>query len=82
MVKLIGFLKVFRVLRYNKQAQKSAFFKWITTSNSARMLFMYAIAILGVHLFACFWFMVARFEDFGPHTWVHRANIVDEDTHY
>ena len=80
MVKLIGFLKIFRVLRYNKAFQKNKLFKWVQTSNSARMLLMYVVAILGVHLFACFWFMVARFEDFNPQTWVYRADLVDEST--
>lgn len=32
-----------------------------------------------VHLISCFWFMAAKFEDFGPDTWVVRNGLVDSD---
>ena len=32
-----------------------------------------------VHLMACFWYMLAKFEGFGPDTWIVRAGLVDDD---
>jgi hypothetical protein len=29
------------------------------------------------HLFACFWFLTAKIDDFIPDTWVVRMGIVD-----
>jgi hypothetical protein len=31
-----------------------------------------------VHLMSCFWFLVAKFEDFHPNTWVVKYGIIDE----
>ncbi len=36
-------------------------------------------SVILTHLFACFWFMTSKFDDFNPDTWVVRKKIVDED---
>ena len=30
------------------------------------------------HLISCFWYFIARFEDFEPKTWVVRQNLLDK----
>lgn len=36
-------------------------------------------AVLVTHIFACFWFLCAKFEDLGPMTWVYSKDLVDKD---
>lgn len=42
-----------------------------------RMIQGMAMSVLLTHLFACFWFMTAKFNEFEPDTWVARADYVD-----
>ena len=42
-----------------------------------RMIKMLLIFILLVHLFACFYFLIAKLQDFGIDTWVYHLNIID-----
>ena len=32
-----------------------------------------------VHLMACFWYLLAKLENFGPDTWVVRSGLIDDD---
>ena len=34
-------------------------------------------AILLTHIFACFWFLTAKFMDFHPTTWVYRKGLTN-----
>ena len=36
-----------------------------------------AAAVVITHLFACFWFLTAKFDDFNPNTWVVRKKLLD-----
>lgn len=47
--------------------------------NSAilRMIQGMFTSFLLTHLFGCFWFMSAKYSDFGPDTWVYRKGIID-----
>jgi CRP-like cAMP-binding protein len=35
---------------------------------------------MSLHIFTCFWFFIAKFEDFGPDTWVTRKDLQDVST--
>lgn len=52
----------------------------ITKVNSGvtRMLKVSVTITFIVHLMSCFWFLVAKFEEFHPGTWVSRYGIIDE----
>ena len=43
-----------------------------------RMITGMLTSILMTHLFACFFFLSAKFDDFSPDTWVYKLNLVDE----
>ncbi len=34
-------------------------------------------ALLLTHLFACFWFLSSKLDNFNPDTWVYRMGVVD-----
>jgi hypothetical protein len=36
-------------------------------------------AVVVTHIFACFWYLCARFDDLAYGTWVYNKGIVDED---
>ena len=42
-----------------------------------RMIRFTISVLLLVHITACFWFYVAKFEDFNPDTWVVRHGYMD-----
>lgn len=35
--------------------------------------------MLMIHLVACFWYLIAKFDDFDEDTWVVRMNMQDDD---
>ena len=46
------------------------------------MLSVAVTVVFMVHLMSCFWFIVAKFEDFGPNTWVTKFEIVDAENSF
>lgn len=38
-----------------------------------------ATSVIITHVFACFWFLTAKFDNFDPDTWVYRLNVIDLD---
>ena len=47
-----------------------------------RMAMVAMSVLFMVHLMACFWFLVAKFEDFDENTWVVKAEILDAHHSY
>jgi hypothetical protein len=43
-------------------------------------MLMVAVSVLFlVHLMGCFWFLIARLDNFNPETWVIRKGYIDEE---
>ena len=40
------------------------------------MLMLLIFGFFLIHLFACFWYLSAKFYDFGPDTWVARKGLL------
>jgi len=78
MVRILRIIKIINVARKNRMLQK------ITRALKMKAAILRMIqglvsAVLVTHIFACFWFLCAKFEDLGPDTWVYNKNLVDED---
>jgi len=43
-----------------------------------RMIQGMVASVVITHLFACFWFLTSKFDDFEPDTWVFRMGMRDE----
>ena len=54
-------------------------FKRIFNRSSVTRMSMIIAACIGlVHEVACFWFLIAKFDDFSPQTWVAKKTQVDD----
>ena len=77
LLRILRLFKMVRILKYNKNFQK-IFDSSKMNAGVTRMLRVLVTVLVLVHLVACFWFLLAKFEDFHPETWVVRYNIVDK----
>lgn len=44
-----------------------------------KMIWSVSGIMIGIHIISCFWFIMARVENFSPDTWVVRGGYMDED---
>lgn len=65
-----------RLLKYNKSFKK-IFDAMKMNAGIMRMISMTVSVFFFVHLMACFWFLVAKFDDFNLDTWVVRKGYID-----
>ena len=72
-LKMFSFLRIFKMLRYKQQ-----FLRVFQQSSSTRMTGILSACLLLVHEVACFWFLMARIEDFSPDTLVARNGFADQ----
>eukprot|EP00347_Sterkiella_histriomuscorum_P004721 403359363 len=78
LLRIIKVLKQIKFLRENKTFGK--IMKKLSMNTAiVRMVQGMVASVIITHLFACFWFLSAKFDDFEPDTWVVRANLLDED---
>jgi hypothetical protein len=47
--------------------------------SSMRLLMVFFTVAVCAHIVACLWYLAAKIEGFGPHTWVVRKGYIDED---
>lgn len=76
LLRILRLFKMFRLMKNNHTLVKL----WeLTKVNSGitRMLKVFVAITFIVHLMSCFWFLVAKFENFSPDSWVVRYGIVD-----
>jgi hypothetical protein len=77
LIRLLRLLKLIRLLKQNKQMRAiSALFKF--TSGGRQLLTIFMTIIFATHLVGCFWFLVAKENEFKPSSWVVRQGIQDE----
>lgn len=85
--RLYRLLRILRLFKMSKLFKKNASFqrmiKIIKMNAGVTKLIKVAVStLLLVHLMTCFWFLVAKFDDFNPDTWVYRIGIIDYDPWY
>lgn len=76
-------IRILKILKQIKFLQESRSFNRLLkklSMNTAvvRMIQGMSTAVVITHLFACFWFLTAKFQDFEPETWVYRIQLLDE----
>jgi len=80
--RLFRFFKIMKVLNQIKILHD---YKWYVkfmnklkmNGGIVRMIQGCIATVVITHLFACFWFLTAKIDDFNPDTWVAREGIVD-----
>eukprot|EP00347_Sterkiella_histriomuscorum_P022619 403337800 len=82
--RLFRMLRIIKILKQIKFLRDSKIFNSIVKRlkmNAAilRMIQGMAGSVLLTHIFACFWFLSAKFDDFDPETWVYRMKMRDQD---
>ena len=82
--KLYRLFRVSRLVRlFNSNFQKEVLEKFQDflniKSSMVRLLKTFITIIISVHIFSCFWYLVAKLENFSPLTWVTRYNYQDAD---
>jgi hypothetical protein len=78
MVRILRIIKIIKIARKNRILQR------ITRALKMKAAILRMIqglisAVLVTHIFACFWFLCAKFKELGPGTWVHSKGLVDAD---
>lgn len=81
--RLFRFFKIMKVLNQIKILQEYRWYvkimnKLKMNEGIVRMIQGVIATIVITHLFACFWFLTSKIDDFNPDTWVARKGIVDE----
>jgi len=71
-----------RIAKMFKHYQKSSMIESVQAMFNLSYAFMRLVTsllmiVVTVHLFACFWYLVAKIEDFGPDTWVSRYGYME-----
>ena len=74
MTKLLRLLRMLKTAKKNKYMRKIFQFLNTTPAISRQIRFSFT-AILLTHIFACFWFLSAKFMNFHPDTWVYREGL-------
>lgn len=82
--RLYRMVRILRIIKLIKVARKNRVLTKLTRALKMKAAILRMIqglisAVLVTHIFACFWFLCAKFEDLGPQTWVFQKGIVDHD---
>ena len=74
LARLMRIFKILKMFKYNKK-----FNEWFGAlklqAGAQKMLSLLVAGAFLIHLFACFWHLSAKFDDFNPNTWVARKGL-------
>jgi hypothetical protein len=77
LTKLFRMLKIMREGKVNRITQY-LLDKFKVDNNIERFIIFIFLFLMLNHLSACFWFLIAKLDDFNPDTWVCRLGYIDE----
>jgi hypothetical protein len=77
MIRILRVVKLLKIVRKNKILQRVARALKMKAA-IMRMVQGLISAVLVTHIFACFWYLCAKFDNLGPDTWVYHKGLVDE----
>ena len=90
LIRIIKLPRIYRLLRISKlfkvvSQSRYGFFEQIRDylnfkHSSMKLLTSSAIVITCIHISGCFWYYIARINDFDETTWVYRLNYLDDTT--
>jgi CRP-like cAMP-binding protein len=80
--KLLKLTKLLRITKMSKKGNVSSITKvflekFKINANVEKLIFFLLTFILLAHLSTCFWYLVAKFEDLSPDSWVVRLGYID-----
>jgi hypothetical protein len=81
--RLTKLLRMLKIMKGKNVSRMTKYFldKFKIDSNIERfIIFIFTFLILN-HLSACFWYMIAKFDDFSPDCWVTRLGFIDESSY-
>ncbi|CDW85707.1 UNKNOWN [Stylonychia lemnae] len=78
LLRILRLMKMFRLLKYNRNVKKMME-KLRINPGYLKLIKVSATVLLLVHLVSCFYFMVAKFQDFDPNCWVVYHNLIDKE---
>eukprot|EP00347_Sterkiella_histriomuscorum_P008697 403344103 len=83
LLKQVSIFDILRQINYFKHNESYHRIEKKIKMNTAifRQIISMMAAIIVAHIFACFWYITARFDDFGPDTWVFRRGILDNEVY-
>ena len=81
LIRLLRIFKIIKVLKYNARF-KRLFGRLNLDLGTSRVMRIMIFCIFIAHLFACFFFMSAKFNDFTPETWVYDKKLLDSSIHW
>ena len=67
-----------RLIKHNKSIKKLTDLVRMN-AGVMRMITVAITVFFMVHIVSCLWFLVAKFDDFNPDTWVVRKDYLDKD---
>jgi hypothetical protein len=78
MIRILRLLKIMKFVKQNVTINK---FLEKLQLNAAltRLITLILLEIFLVHIYSCLWFIAAKFDDFGPDTWIARNDLQDSD---
>ena len=75
LARLMRIFKILKMFKYNKK-----FNEWFGSlklqATQQKMVMLLVGVFFLIHLFACFWYLSAKFNDFDPNTWVARKGLL------
>jgi len=76
--RLLRILRLFKLIRVFKYSRILSSFLAAAKMNAgiSRMLKVIATIFLSIHLMTCFWFLVAKLNDFNEGTWVSQMGLI------
>ncbi len=80
--RLYRIFRIFKLLKLSKNLKhhewiEKLLFVLIMNSGAIRMIKTVITLLFFVHFFGSGWFLLARYNNFGPHCWVVRYNLRD-----
>jgi hypothetical protein len=68
-LRIVKLVKVFESMQNNNVFIEKLVFKLLVNAGIMRLIQTLITLVLFIHIFACLWFLIARFFDFTPETW-------------
>lgn len=76
---MIRIIRIFKVIKIGKNFKLLTKIKRYIKLNAAVMRMVQGIltALLFTHIFACIWYLSAKFNEFAEETWIYRKGLVN-----
>jgi len=81
--RMLRILRLIKLMKTQNNPRLQKFMAWFSLSSGITRIFKgFAIALTLTHIFACLWMLTAKFENFGPKTWVSRHGYLEKPVYH